>query len=248
MSAINKTKQASEEKHHDLEDIGVNALKSRQTEERLKKYAALKLKIRKYELLNVDENGARRKGIAPEDLAVNIQNGIFEINDMLNEIAAPFGAAGDTGWFAEARMGWQVIYTQTMDMAETLFSLLELKDAEANARNADDEDQIMTEIKESSTLKEIYKILAKKNPLTYLKDVVEQRILNSSKMSLVRSFYAFTLVEYKGWAQFMHDICWNKEATRTGWAVTVYQPPQMPMGRMGEDLGNMTDPNNSQTY
>jgi hypothetical protein len=246
VSAFNKTKREQEGKHHDLEDVGISALKARQAQERLEKYSKLREGIKKFGMLSIDESGKRRKDISPEDLAVNIQNAIYQTNDMVNEVGAPFGGAGDTSWFAEARMGWQEIYTQCLDMSETLQSLLELKDAEANLQDPKDDEEALALIKASNNIKEILKIIAKRNPVTYIKSVIDQRMLNSSKMSLVRGFYAFTLVEFIGWAQLMHDLCWRREHTQIEWAVTIYQPPQMPMGREDQNLGGLSDPN--QTY
>jgi hypothetical protein len=43
--------------------------------------------------------------------------GIVEINSMLMDIAAPWGAAGSEGWYAEAMIAWDTIYTSVLNIA-----------------------------------------------------------------------------------------------------------------------------------
>jgi hypothetical protein len=246
MSAINKTKEANAEKHRDLSDIGINALRSDERQKRRKRFEELKKEIKKYSVLGIDTDGKRKTDYTPEQFAIDIQQGIFEINSMINEIGSPFGGAGSTEWFAEARLGWSQIYGQVASMAETLLSCLDLKNQESNKYYSEDENSTLEKIHGTATMKDVYKILARKNPVTLTKNLIDEHLLNSSKMSLVRSFFTFYQVEYLPWAQFMHDLCWDKE--QEYWAVTVYQPPAMPMGRQGEGLGDLANPNETQTY
>jgi len=217
-------------------------------QERLNRYKQLKDIIKKYSILGYEktQDGKSKRNVdaKPEELAMTIQEGIFEINNMVQEIGAPFGGAATSSWFAEASLGWQNIYAQLSSMAETLLSCLELKDAEANLIDPKEDEKILQLIKEKAgTMKELYRILQKRNPTSFVRNIVDERMLHNSKMSLVRSFFTFYQVEYVAWAQLMYNLCWSQEHTKIEWAVTIYQPPQMPMGRTGEDLANMGDPN-----
>jgi len=246
-TAEGKTKQANEGKSHDLSDVGVFNLRSQERTKRRERFETLKKEIQKYSIMGLDPSGnKRRKDYKPEEFAFDIQQGIFAINSMINEIGAPFGGAGSVEWFAEARLGWQLIYGQMASMAETLFSLLELKDNDANLVKPDDEQEILILIKKANSLKDVAAALRKNNPLSYAKNLIDERLLNNSKMELVRAFFTFYQVEYIGWAQFMHDLCWDKE--QEYWAVTIYQPPSMGMGRENANLGGLQDPNNNNEY
>ncbi len=248
-------KTAPSKQDKNLEDVGISNLRSQAAQQRLTRYKELKDSLRKYNLLgrieDGDNKGKLNKDYTPEQFVLDMQQGIYEINDMLIEIGAPFGAAGDTAWFAEARLGWQQIYVQIASMADTLYSLLELKTDEANIPQEIKEDvDLLTQIKGASTIEEVYRITskAKRNPLQILRSELDKKMLAHSKMELVRSFFTFYQVEYLGWAQFMYDLCWNKEHTKLEWAVTIYQPPSMFGQPNGQGLGELANPNEQQDY
>ncbi len=237
-----------------LEDVGLSNLRGQAARERLARYKELKDTIKKYSIFGYDKEGKKIVGYTAERYAYEIKQAIFEINYLISEIGAPFGGAGDTAWFAEARMGWRQIYSSMASFADTLESLLEIKNLESNIIDSENDVELLNQIKsENTTMEEIIAIVdkvkrnRKVNPVAIARTLIERRQIERSKMEIVRSFFDFYNNEFLGWAQFMYDLCWDKEHTKLEWAVTIYQPPSMPMGREPAGLGELGDPN-ANTY
>ncbi len=125
-----------------LDKVGIKGLNIEEVTKRREAYKKLKTcmnELRRLKLTKTvsvpklkdgkptDETEEKEVNLTAEEIINNIINGETEVNDMLMDIAIPWGGAASSDWYAEAMIAWDGIATDCLNIASGIRDFVFIK-------------------------------------------------------------------------------------------------------------------------
>ena len=229
---MTRTAQAS-----DLNRLGIEIVKDIKLEERLRR-----LQVLVNELQSIGEV----EGDSYEERLMSLRRRLEQINQMLHEVAIPWGRAGSEQVYAQAMRGWSGLHTMVLDAADSFLRLMRRAEEPANpspapryrvepygADKPEQPDKSQQGGGNGERAVTVGSLLAEQiakslDPYKEYGGPPERQ-----KKELYDKFRSFVVRYYVRYAQLIIQISWRGEDVAPSWSATIQQPPSYGFGGWG---------------
>lgn len=143
----------------------------------------------------------------------SIEDVTHKINNLLHQVAIPFGRAGDRYYYAEAMKGWSTLYTRMVDLIQAE-KMLDSKKWEL-------EPEGMTMTAQGGFAKRVRHMLGVSEES---ETMIVALAMRRDQMELIGKVFHFFTTVYLRYALLIAEISWYNEDVHPSWSTVIQNP------------------------